>query len=168
VLFRSEQGLQYEYKGLSPELSQEYNDLQEVSRQAKVYASLSRKVDYWGRNILTEGIIADKKEYLVAPAEQGFGPTNWHKDGGQRYWAGAYGFLMQLQDGERTQEFGDEVKGGLLASLDTAIEEIESAEEELYYSAQKADLENVRAAINGDAFDTSKFMAYTQPPEHLR
>jgi hypothetical protein len=163
-----DQGLQYKYKGLSSELRQEYDDLQAVKKQAKAYASLSRRVDYWGRNILTEGIIADKKEYLVAPAEQGFGPANWHKDGGQRYWANAYGFLTQMQEGEHTQEFGTEVKSGLLKSLDTALEEIENGDEELAYRPQKADLENVRAAINGDAFDVERFMSYTQPPRYLR
>jgi hypothetical protein len=160
--------LQYKYGGLSPELREEYTELQETKKQADVYASLSRKVDYWGRNILTEGIIADKKEYLVSPAEQGFGPTNWHKDGGQRHWAAAFGFLMQMQQGERTEEFGVEVKDGLLKSLDTALEEIEQSEEDLYYSGQKADLENVRSALNGDAYDVQRFMSYTQPSNYLR
>jgi len=162
-----DEGLQYTH-GLSSELRKEYNELQETQKQAKVYSSLSRKVDYWGRNILTEGIIADKKEYLVPPAQQGFGPTNWHKDGGQRYWATAFGFEMQLQEAERTKEFGAEVKEGLLKSLDTALEEIEQSKEDLYYSGQKADLENVRAAINGDAYDIQKFMSYTEPPQYLR
>ncbi len=156
-----DEGLQYKYGGLTAELRKEYDELQETKKQAKVYASLSRKVDYWGRNILTEGIIADKKEYLVPPSEQGFGPAHWHEDGGQRRWAAAFGFLNQMQDGDRTKEFGAEVKEGLLKSLDTALETIEKSEEELYYSSQKADLENVRAAINGDEFDTQKFIAYT-------
>ena len=163
-----DEGLQYKYGGLTPELRKEYDELQETKKQAKVYASLSRKVDYWGRNILTEGIIADKKEYFVPPAEQGFGPAHWHEDGGQRRWAAAFGFLNQMQDGDRTKEFGAEVKEGLLKSLDTALETIEKSEEELYYSSQKADLENVRAAINGDEFDTQKFMAYTTPPDYSR
>lgn len=148
---------------LSLELRQEYDDLREVKKQAGAYASLSRKVNYWGRNILTEGITADAKGYLIAPAKQGFGPAHWHKDGGQRHWAAAYGFLTQIQEAEHTQEFGAEVKSSLLKSLDTAIAEIETAEEAPYYSSNKADLENVRAAINGDDFDAQKFMAYTQP-----
>lgn len=158
-----DEGLQYKYGALTAELRKEYDELQETKKQAKVYASLSRKVDYWGRNILTEGIIADKEEYLVPPAEQGFGPAHWHEDGGQRHWAAAFGFLNQMQDSDRTKEFGAEVKQGLLKSLDTALETIDTSDEELYYSGQKADLENVRAAINGDEFDTQKFIDYTSP-----
>jgi len=162
------QGLQYEYGGLTAELQQEFNKSEGARQKAAMYTSLSRKVDYWGRDILTEGIIADKKQYLVDPAEQGFGPTNWHKDGGQRYWAAALGFLMQIQEGDRTKEFGSEVKSGLLKSLDTALEEMEQSEEDLYYSSQKPDLENVRAAINGDAYDVQRFMTYTEPPDYSK
>lgn len=160
------EGLQYKSGGLTPELREEYDELKNTQRRARVYDSLYRKVDYWGRNILTEGIIADQNQYLVPPEDQGFGPASWHKDGGQRYWATAYGFLMQMQEGDRTKKFGAEVEEGLLKSLDTALEEINRSEEDLYYSDQKADLENVRAAINGDDFDFEKFMSYTEPPNY--
>lgn len=155
-------GLTERIEDLSP--SEQY----EKQKQIKAYDSLSRKVEYWGRNILTEGIIADEKEYLTPPLEQGFGPANWHKDGGQRYWAAALGFLNQMQQSERTQEFGVEVKEGLLASVDAAIEEINNAKEELYYSGQKDDLVNLRAALNGEEYDIKKFLLYTKPLEYLR
>lgn len=160
--------LQYKVGGLSPDLREEYQTFEESKRRAKSYTSLARKVGYWGRDILAEGIIADKNEYLTPPSEQGFGPTNWHKDGGQRHWTAALAFLTQLQQSERTQEFGAEVQTGLLASIDAALAEIETAEEELYYSGQKADLINLRAAVNGDEYDVEKLMSYTEPPDYLK
>ena len=128
---------------------------------------MASRVHYWGRNLLPEYLVAQSNQYLTPPSEQGFGPADWQKDGGQYHWQEAFDFLSQLEQNERTRPFGEEVREGLIASLDAALAELDDPNSDVYWRSQGGDLANIRSALSGLQFDEAKLAAYIKKPEYL-
>ncbi len=140
-----------------------------VKGRADNYATMQGYVEYWGRDLLPEFIEADKGQYLKKPEDQGFGPASWHYDGGQRYWGPALEFVAALGQEDRTKEFGEEVRQGLVHSLDTGIKEIDDGvridgSKQIWFSKQRNDLVNVKNALTGQEFDAERLAQYIRDP----
>lgn len=149
------------------ELSDEYTRLKANQAKMRVYEGMSSRVQYWGRNLLPEYIEAQSGQYLTPPAEQGFGPSGWQKDGGQRHWQQAFDFLQRLEQDERTKPFADEVRQGLISSVDFALAELDDPNKDIYWRGQGNDLENIRSALSGGQFDEAKLAAYIKKPDSM-
>jgi hypothetical protein len=152
-------------RSIPAEIRAEYRSHKEAVARVKTYEGMQSRVNYWGRNLLPEFLIAQSGQYLTAPKEQGFGPAEWHKDGGQHHWNDALNFVMSLETEERTKPFADEVKTGLVTSLDVAIAEID-ANDAVYFKAQKDDLQNIRNALTGAAYDHEQLEKYVIKPDY--
>jgi hypothetical protein len=125
-------------------------------------------VEHWGKGVLPEFITAANGQYLIEPEQQGFGPAQWHYDGGQRYWSSALEFVALLGKDNRTEQFAEEVRAGLVRSLDAAVAEIDgnTDTEPPYFAGQRGDLVNVRNALMGQVFDTKQLEEYTKEPDY--
>lgn len=139
-------------------LVDKYNRYYVAQKLAKTYDELVGFVTHWGMNVLPEYAIANSKEYLTEPENQGFGPAKWHYDGAQYRWSEALDFLEELGKEERTLEFREKVRAALVRSLDTAIAESENSHRE--------DLINVRSALTFELFDQQKLEAYLKKPDY--
>lgn len=149
--------------GLVPvEISDEYCDYTKNQNKIRVYEGMNNRVHYWGRNLLPEYIEAQSGQYLIPPAEQGFGPAHWQKDGGQYHWQEVFDFLKRLGKDERTQSFAAEVRQGLVASLDFALAELDDPTKDVYWRSQADDLVNIRNALSGKPFSKAKLANYTK------
>lgn len=128
-----------------------------AQKLAKTHDELVGFVTHWGENVLPEYAIANKKEYLTEPENQGFGPAKWHLDGGQHRWSAVFDFLEELGKEERTLGFREKVREGLVRSLNAAIAETDNSHRE--------DLVNVRNALTFEPFDQQKLEVYIKKPE---
>lgn len=146
----------------SPEVKQELEERRNIKRRLAQYKSMKNRVDYWGRNVLTEYIIAEQSELLTPPSEQGFGPYRWHTDGGQYLWKQTIEFVNRLEADERTKQFAQEVKASLVDSLDAAISEIKSSSSQRYYFDQLVDLKNLRNYLADSPYEKSRLEVYIQ------
>lgn len=154
--------------GLVPaEVSDEYSQDRKNQAKMRVYEGMNNRVHYWGRNLLPEFIEAQSGQYLTPPTEQGFGPADWQKDGGQYHWQEAFDFLQGLEQDERTKPFAEEVRQGLVTSLDSALAELEDISKDIYWRGQGNDLANIRNALSGQQFDEAKLAAYVKKPDYL-
>lgn len=144
------------------EISTEHKQHRKNQVKMRVYEGMTNRIHYWGRDLLPEYIEAEAEQYLTPPVEQGFGPADWQKDGGQSKWQEAFDFLQRLEQEERTKSFADEVRQGLITSLESALAEASESDEGVYWSGQLDDLENTRAALNGQPFDEEQLTAYIQ------
>jgi hypothetical protein len=153
--------------GLVPDkLGSEYREFKKNSAKMATYEAMEGRVRYWARNLLPEYITAQKWQYLTPPNEQGFGPAQWQMDGGQSRWKKAFDFVKRLERGERTKEFAQEVKRGLITSLDAALEQLQDTDKDIYWRSQGNDLENIRRALSGQAYDEKQFAEYTKEPDY--
>lgn len=121
---------------------------------------MTKCVNYWGRNLLPEYLVAQRGQYLTPPAEQGFGPSNWQKDSGQHHWQEALGFLRVLEQDERTKPFAEEVRNGLVTSLNAALAELDDPTKNVNWRSQGSDLVNILNAITDQPFDEVKLADY--------
>lgn len=154
--------------GIVPaEVTKEYTQDRNNRAKMRIYEGMTNRVHYWGRNLLPEYLKADSRQYLTPPKEQGFGPAEWQKDGGQYHWQEAFQFLHGLESDERTRSFADEVRQGLVVSLDTAIAELDDTNKVIYWRSQGADLANVRNALSGQQFDEAMLETYIKKPDYL-
>jgi hypothetical protein len=139
----------------------EYNSAQ---RTIKTQEALTRYVTYWGRGLLPEYL--DAGHYLLSPENQGFGPAHWHKDGGQRYWKHALESVARLTGDERTRAFGEEVRDGLVASVDAALVDIHTSTEGNIEDAWRLDLgnnlQNIRNMLTGEEYDAQSILDYIE------
>lgn len=142
------------------EVSDEYSQDRKNQIKLRVYEGMTNRVHYWGRDLLPEYIEAQGGQYLTPPAEQGFGPADWQKDGGQHHWQEAFDFLQRLEQDERTKPFAEEVRQGLVASVDAALVELEDPNQDIYWREQGDDLANIRNALTGQQFDEAKLADY--------
>ncbi|OGL34556.1 hypothetical protein A3F65_02855 [Candidatus Saccharibacteria bacterium RIFCSPHIGHO2_12_FULL_47_16b] len=133
---------------------------------ASVYERLNNYVNYWGRGLLPEFIVADREQYLKDPKRQGFGPAQWHHDGGQRRWREAVEFVASLEQQDRTKDFAEELRRGMIHSLDVALKEIADALEPPYFAKYRNDLANVRNCLSGKPYDAEALMRFTEPPNY--
>jgi len=141
------------------------NEEYDIAHQiANTWDRLEGYIEHWGAGVLPEYVIAANEGYVIEPDQQGFGPAQWHYDGGQRNWRQALEFVAQLGRNNRTEQFAEEVRAGLVHSLDTAIGEIDAStgEEQPYYASQRPDLMNIRNALTGQEFDSDRLEKYTQ------
>jgi hypothetical protein len=157
-------------KDASPEQKAQkaaHDTYDQARRDAGIYETMEAYVTYWGKDLLPEFIEADNGQYLDDPEDQSFGPAQWHHDGGQTHWPEALAFVYRLAQEPRTAEFAEEVRRGLLRSLDAAITEAETIEgkQYSYLKKQKEDLVNIRHAITGEDYDAERFIKYTKRPE---
>jgi len=149
------------------EVSDEYSQNGKNQDKMRVYEGMNNRVHYWGKNLLSEYIEAQNGQYLTPPAEQGFGPANWQTDGGQYHWQEAFDFVRGLEQDERTKAFTEEVRQGLVTSVDTALAALEDTDKDIYWRGQGSDLANIRNALSGQWFDEAKLAAYIKKPDYL-
>lgn len=155
-----------ERSGVVPEaISDEYTTYQDAKLSASRYNLLEDYVTYWGRDLLPEYI--EGSQYLVLPENQGFGPAAWHKDGGPKQWNDALKYVARLQLEDRTREFGQEVKHSLVSSLNSAIDEIDTASSKPYYANSRTDLENIRNFLTEQDYNAKKLADYIDPRDLL-
>lgn len=147
------------------ELGDEYRRHIENQARMRVYEGMSNRVHYWGRNLLPEYLVAQGGQYLTPPEEQGFGPSDWQKDGGQYHWQQAFDFLGRLVSDERTQPFADEVRQGLVRSLDAALAEADDTTKDVYWKSQRPDLANIRNALTGQDYNPAQLATYIKKPD---
>lgn len=133
----------------------EYNS---AHRTAVTYTYLESYVTYWGRGLLPEYL--DAGHYLLAPDEQGFGPAHWHEDGGQRHWRHALESVARLTGNERTRSFGEEVREGLIVSVNAAIEDLATPEKANWPSSIAENLRNIRSMLQGEEYDAQRILDY--------
>lgn len=149
------------------DISDEYGQYTKNQQKMRIYEGMSNRVNYWGRGLLSEYLVAQHGQYLAPPAEQGFGPAAWQKDGGQYRWQEALDFLSQLEQDERTKSFGEEVRQGLVVSLDAALAELDDSNEDVYWRSQSSDLVNIRNALSGQQFDEARLTDYIKKPDYM-
>lgn len=157
-----------QHREVPAEISDEYRKYEENLQKMRIYEGISSKVYYWGRGLLPEYLTAQDGQYLTPPEEQGFGPSQWHKDGGQYYWQEAFEFLSKLGQSESTKLFAEEVRQGLVASLDAALGELNDPSKDVNCRDQEDDLVNIRNALSGQQFDEAKLATYIEKPDYLR
>lgn len=139
-------------------LVDEYKRYSAAQKLAKTHDELVGYVTHWGVDVLSEYATASRAEYLTKPENQGFGPAKWHYDGGQYKWSAVFDFLEELGKEERTLEFREKVRKGLVRSLDAALAETDNSHRE--------DLINVRNALTFEPFDQAKLKAYIKKPDY--
>jgi hypothetical protein len=131
------------------------------------FGYLKKAVEYWGKNVLEE-YLNGARDYLVPPGEQAFWspPTNWHEDGKQWKWKGAFAFMERMATDERTKGLGKEVKQNLIDCIDYAIWEIDTSKQNypnvVFWpnAAQREDLINVRNYLSGKKYDEKMLDKY--------
>ena len=152
--------------GIVPtELSEEYSQYNNQSK-LRIYENMSNCINYWGRNLLPEYLIAQGGQYLTPPNEQAFGPSDWQKDGGQYHWQEAFDFLNQLEKEDRTKPFATEVRRALITSLESVLTELDDQAKDLYWKNQRANLENVLRALNNQPYDENQLTNYIKKLAH--
>ena len=137
----------------------EYDNAMEI---AENYDLLQQYVEYWGRDLLPEFI--ESGLYLVEPAKQEFGPSQWHIDGGEHYWRHALDCVDRYESDDRTKSYGEEVKASLIRSLDSAIKDLQSGSESAGWKLDVVkDLDNIRKLLKGDKdCDRQRIIEYTR------
>lgn len=154
------EGLRQLYEESLSNSSDDFTANRQRRNHLKAYEGMQKRIDYWGRGLLTEYIVAEKEQYLTPPDEQRFGPSQWQMDGGQYRWKQALDFVDELEQQDYTKLFADEVRESLLTSVDVALAGLEDPDEDIYWKSHEDDLVNLRRVLSGQEYDAQQLAAY--------